>query len=167
MIRLVYILSGIALLIAGRRLYWLFVGAIGFVIGVVFTSQIFAGLSDLALGVIALTAGVLGALLALAVQRLALPIAGFLAGGYILKTLFDALGLNLAAWLPFLIGGIIGAVLVAMLFDPALVVLSALLGASMLINLLSAERWMNLTLLAVLTAIGITIQFAGMRAKRR
>lgn len=167
MIKLVYVLSGITLLVAGRKLYWLFVGVIGFVIGVVFTSQIFTGLSDLALTAIALTAGVIGAVLAIAVQRLALPIAGFLAGGYILKTLLDTLGLNQAAWLPFLIGGIIGAVVVAMLFDPALIGLSALLGASMLVSMLSVERWMGLALLVVLSAIGVTIQLAGMRGGRR
>ncbi|MBN1146685.1 MAG: hypothetical protein JXA78_05480 [Anaerolineales bacterium] len=167
MIKLASVLFGIALLIAGRKLYWLFVGAIGFVVGIILAEQIFVGASDLVLIAIALAAGVIGAFLAVALQRLALIVAGFLAGGYILMTLLNTLGLNQVAWLPFLIGGIIGAVLVAMLFDPALVVLSALLGASMLVELLFVERWVGLALLAALTAIGITIQFASMRDRQR
>jgi hypothetical protein len=166
-INLVYVLLGIALLVAGRKLYWLFVGVIGFVVGITLAEQIITGVSDLVLIAIALAAGAIGGVLAFALQRLALAVAGFLAGGYILMTLLNVLGLNQAAWLPFLIGGIIGAVLVAMLLDPALIVLSALLGANVLVDMLSVERWMGMVLLAALTAIGITIQFAGMRRGRR
>jgi len=167
MTKLVYALLGIALLAAGRRLYWLFVGVVGFVVGILLAGQYFASASDVALIAIALVAGVIGAVLALALQRLAVIAAGFLAGGYILMSLLASLGLNQAAWLPFLIGGIIGAVLVAMLFDPALVILSALLGASLLVELVPVERWAGAALLVALAAIGIAIQFADQRGGRR
>ncbi len=60
---------GAALLILGRKLFWVFVGAIGFVLGMDIASRFLQGRPDWLILIVALGAGVLGALLALFLQR--------------------------------------------------------------------------------------------------
>jgi hypothetical protein len=84
-----------------------------------------------------------------------------------LLTFLEALGLGLPVWLSFLIGGIIGAALVAALFDWALVILSTLLGASLLVDVLPVSGWVSALLFAVLSLIGFGLQVASMGGSRR
>jgi hypothetical protein len=86
------IVVGIALLTLGRKLFWLFVGVAGFVLGFGLATQFLRGQPDWIVLVIALVAGLVGVLLALFLQRLAVGVAGFIAGGYILINLLNALG---------------------------------------------------------------------------
>ncbi len=61
-------------------------------------------------------------------------------------------------WLPFLIGGIIGAILVVFLFDVALIGLSALAGAALIVQTLDLDPLIGLALFVVLCIVGIGIQ---------
>jgi hypothetical protein len=135
MTNLILVLLGVIVLIAGRKLFWLFVGAAGFVVGIAVAQRFFGDQPELVLLGIALVTGILGALLAVFLQRLAVGLAGFVAGGYALMVLVDALNLHFGtAGLWFLVGGFIGAVLMVALFDWALIILSAVGGAGMVIN---------------------------------
>ena len=58
------VLAGIALLVLGRKLFWLFVGVVGFVAGAALATQLFEIQPDWLVIVFALGAGLLGALLA-------------------------------------------------------------------------------------------------------
>ncbi len=89
---LLRILAGTALLIAGRRLFWLFVGLLGFVSGIHIATHFFPGQPEWMVLAIALTAGVLGALIALFLQWLAIGLAGFSAGAYIIASLLHVSG---------------------------------------------------------------------------
>ena len=113
------LLAGIVLLVAGRRLFWLFVGLVGF-----FT--VYRWLEPQWL--LAVLAGLVGIVLAIFLQRVAIAMAGFFAGGWFAVQL---LGLPMAHprgpdLLVFVIAGVIAAVLAVALFDLALVVLSSL-----------------------------------------
>jgi hypothetical protein len=79
---LLVLLAGIALLLAGRRLFWLFVGVVGFFAGLRFALQVLGPRADLR-WIVALAAGLLGIVLAIALQRLAVALAGFFVGGYV------------------------------------------------------------------------------------
>ncbi len=155
---------GILLLTLGRRLFWLFVGAAGFLVGVELARHSLVthyGWEPLVVG---LAAGVLGALLAIFLQRIAVAVAGFVGGGYALMGL---LGLShwrhpadLPAWMAFIVGGVIGLVLVTMLFDWALIILSSLVGSSMIVHAHAvqiAPHSMPLVFL-VLAVVGIIVQ---------
>ena len=121
---LIGVLLGIALLVAGRRLFWLFVGTLGFIAGLQLAALV-PNLSEGTVLVIGLIVGVVFALLAVFLQRLAVGVAGFLAGGFIFTTLAARLGLeSLSTWVIYLIGGLIGIALVMLLFDWALIVFS-------------------------------------------
>ena len=127
------ILVGAVLLLFGRRLFWLFVGCIGFIVGFDMASALFPGQSQLTLFLIAVGLGLLGAVAAIFLQRLVVGIAGFFAGGYFLSAVaVAALHSHQPAiqWIAFVIGGILAAVLTMTLLDPALIILSSLAGAT-------------------------------------
>jgi hypothetical protein len=167
MMTIIRAVLGAALLLTGRKLYWLFVGVIGFVLGFSLASMAFQSESEWVVLAIALTVGVLAAVLAGFVQRLAVGLAGFLAGGMILTTLFNLLDFNQAmpVWLLFIIGGILGVILVAVLFDWALILLSSLAGADLIVNALEVKEWLGVLLFLALFVIGVSVQAATLRKK--
>ncbi len=156
---LLRILAGIALLVAGRRLFWLFVGLIGFISGIRLASHFFPGQPEWMVFAIALMAGAVGAFLALVLQWLAIGLAGFFAGAYILVTMLEISGWGAGGtnWL-FLIGGILGALLILVLFRWALIILSSLAGAGLIIETLHADRWVAILLFTALFIAGVVVQ---------
>lgn len=168
MLNVIYLLLGSALLLAGRKLFWLFVGAAGFVTGIQLTSRVWQG-SDLLAIIVGLVIGVIFALLAIALQGLLIGIAGFLIGIYILGTLVAMLGINLAgptAWVAYGIGGVIGLILVSFLFDWALITLSSLSGASLIVQAFFPQPAAGGTLFFILFILGILVQGAILRSQR-
>src|SRR5574342_586719 len=118
MLNIVNAIVGGALLLAGRRLFWLFVGAAGFVTGIQLTTRFFHGAEGMAI-LVGLVIGLIFAALAIFLQTLTIGIAGFLAGGYILLMLAGMIGLDrsFATWIIYIVGGILGVLLVSFLFD--------------------------------------------------
>jgi hypothetical protein len=152
------IFAGLLLLFLGRRLFWLFVGLLGFLAGFSFGARFFTQQTDWALLLIAFGCGLIGIFLALFLQRLAVAIAGFLAGGLFATTFVEVLGWNAAPFLPYLIGGVLGAILLSVLFDWALIFLSSVTGAMLLARSLPAEPFITMIAFVVLTLIGIFVQ---------
>ncbi len=75
----VTLLVGLAVLLLGRRLFWLFVGAAGFAVGLHVAPMVLNG-PEWLMVVAALVLGILGAVLAIFFQWLAIGLAGFAAG---------------------------------------------------------------------------------------
>jgi hypothetical protein len=164
---LVSVLLGAGLLFAGRRLVWLFVGALGFIFGMQLASLL-PQLSETTVLVIGLIFGVVFALLAIFLQKLAIGIAGFLAGGFILTTLFARLGVeSLSNWVVYLIGGLIGIVLVLLLFDWTLIIFSSMAGAALLLQSFSTQTPAGVLIFFLLSLVGIIIQGGLMLRGRR
>jgi len=173
MLNSINLLLGAALLVAGRKLFWLFVGIIGFITGMQLVTQFWNGPEWIAV-VIGLIVGIIFALLAVFIEALAIGAAGFLAGGYILTTLTAMLGINdgLLFWIIYVIGGIIGVLLVMLLFDWALIVLSSLAGAALIIQSLALAGgtgglWFILLFVLGIIIQGLTLQGEGRPAIRR
>jgi hypothetical protein len=160
MTMIVPIILGVALLLLGRKLFWLFVAVVGFVLGTSLAAQFLQGQSQEFILLVGLLGGVIGALLAVFFQKLAVAGAGFIAGGYLMVTVLGWLGMGNqgVTWLPFLIGGVIGALLVALLFDWALIFLSSLGGAALIANSVDAQPSVSLILLVVLLVVGVVVQ---------
>ena len=168
MLNFINAVLGGALLVAGRKLFWLFVGVIGFLIGVQVAMRFFHGSESTTL-IAGLVLGAVFAVLAIFVETLAMGIAGFLGGGYILLSLAGLFGLDkgLTMWIVFIIGGIIGAVLIASLFDWALIVISSLAGSSMVVNAFRFGRLTAALIFIVLLLIGIAIQASTLSNEKR
>jgi len=163
----VNVLAGIALLLMGRRLFWLFVGLIGFTSGLRIGAHFFPGQPEWMILVIALVAGVMGAVFAVFLQQLAIVIAGFLAGAYIVVILLHvpAWGTSGIDWVLFLIGGILGALVMVVLFGWALIILSSLVGAGLITEILYVDRWITTLLFITLFIAGVVIQSRLLKAK--
>lgn len=158
-------LIGILILALGRRLFWLFVGGAGFVAGLQ-AAQYYFGLQPAwAAWAAATLLGFIGALLALFFQTLAIGLGGFAAGSTIAAYLAILMKLK-AIPLISAAGGIIGAVLLYAAFDWALIVLSSVAGAAIVVQ---AGNWnppTGMLLYAVLTAAGVLVQAAILRRQR-
>jgi len=163
------ILAGSCLLLFGRKLFWLFVGVSGFLAGIFLVRRFFGGQSELATLVVGIVAGLLGACFAIFLQKMAVAIAGFFAGGYLAVDIVDILGSTHPqfTWLVFLIGGILGAVLVLGLFDWALIILSSLLGASLITRAFHPAASIASLVLAGLCIAGIAVQAGLLHRDRR
>jgi len=162
-------LLGATLLAFGRKLFWLLLGVLGFVVGFYLAGQFLAPQPGWLIFVIALVAGGLGAVLAVYLQQLALGLAGFLGGGYLTLQLMAIIGWGNGgfSWLPFVLGGILGAILVSAVFEWALIVLSSLIGSYLIIQPFVLDKnSANLTLF-ILLIVGIAIQALQMRSPRK
>ena len=168
------ILVGIALLFLGRKAFWLFVGGVGFVLGMYVATQVVHAPRGWMVLVIALAAGGIGALLALVLQQIAVGLAAFVAGGYVAWNLVDMLGWELGRrslgawepWLVFIVGGVLFAVLIGALFEWALIVLSSITGATLITQSVGIEAGVQALVFAVLVAAGIVVQAMFYRAER-
>ena len=161
-------LIGAVILLFGRRLFWLCVAAIGFAAGVEIAPHLVHEPSILLALVVALVLGFIGALLAIFLQKIAIAVAGFLAGGKLAVAIAAAFFAQHAHYsgITFLIGGIIGALLLLVLFDWALIVLSSVVGAYLILGALTVPPSGSTILFVVLVVIGMIVQVAAMRSAR-
>ena len=142
MTSLLNIVLGGSLLLGGRKVFWLLLGAIGFVTGVEVSTR-FIHRSELVTIGAAIALGVVFALLAIFLESVAIGLAGFLGGGYVALSLASLLGLQgrNVELVAFILGGILGVLLIVALFDWALISISSLAGASMVVSALGLAPW--------------------------
>ena len=152
------IIAGVLLLFFGRRLFWLFVGAVGFFAGATLVTDWLKIQSQSLVLLIAVGIGLIGALVSIFLQRLVVTIAGFLAGGHLLYTLAITEKYAFPPWVAFLIGGAVGAIMILVLFDWALIALSCLTGASLIAENVSLDRSEAALAFIVLLVIGLIVQ---------
>jgi hypothetical protein len=158
-------LLGVIVLLFGRRLFWLCVAAVGFAAGFEIAPHFVHEPSAVLTLTIGLVFGFIGALLALFLQKVAIAIAGFLAGGKLATAIAAAFFLAAAGYfgIIFLVGGIIGALLLLTLFDWALIVISSVVGAYLIEHTIVLPPAGSTILFIGLAAIGIVVQAAMFR----
>ena len=127
---------GFMMLVAGRPIYAVFIGGIGFLLGN-FLAREFnfapAGWGGLAFPIIA---AILGVLLTFALKRWIARLACFLAGGFLafdLPVIFGAEE-RLESWIVFAVVGVICVVLSIVWFDYTLIILSTLIAVTMILQ---------------------------------
>lgn len=157
------LLVGIALLFAGRRLFWFFVGAVGFIAGMQWGSVVLGRQSEIIELLFAVGIGLVCALLALLLQRVAVAVAGGAVGGMFAMHLAAIAGMTGQnnQILAFVIGAVLAAVLVSLLFDWALIIFSSLAGGSLLAQLFLHGRRLEIVAALILCIVGIVFQSRG------
>jgi Domain of unknown function (DUF4203) len=165
---LVQILAGAALLFFGRKLFWVFVGVIGFVAGMHFGEEVAKGQPEAVILLIAIGTGLVAALLAVVLQRVAVAIAGGLAGGILSMQIAVALGVASEPfrWIFFIVGVVVAAILVSAVFDWALIGLSALTGAKLVSEAIPLDHPVQMVVMAVLFITGAVVQALGSLGNR-
>jgi hypothetical protein len=164
-VTIVGVLIGVVILFFGRKLFWLCVAAVGFAVGVEIAPLLVNDPSSLLALVIALVCGVLGALLALFLQKVAIAVLGFLAGGKLAAAVAAAFFVHHAQYstIIFVVGGIIGAILLLALFDWALIVVSSFIGAYLIQSAIVLPPTGSTLVFVALAIIGIIVQAASYR----
>jgi hypothetical protein len=156
---------GIPLLIWGRKLFWLFVGAAGFITGITISQYLIPTRSETVALIIGGILGIIGILLGIFIQKVSISVTGFIVGAYLCMSLLNLIDLNnvVLYWLLVLTGGIIGSMLVIGLFDWALIILSSLLGATLItqtvFQMIHFETQARTIVFIVLLVIGLIVQY--------
>jgi len=161
-------LIGAVILFFGRKLFWLCVAAVGFAAGVEIAPHLVHEPSPLLALAVALVLGLIGALLALFLQKVAVAVLGFLAGGKLAGAIAAAFFVHYAQYstVIFLIGGVVGAILLLALFDWALIVVSSLIGAHLIQSAIVLPASGSTIVFIGLAVLGILVQAASLRGSR-
>ncbi len=151
---------GAIILLFGRKLFWLCVAAVGFAAGVEIAPVLAHEPSPVLALTFALVLGFIGALLALFLQKLAIALVGFLAGGKLATAVAATFFVQHMSYsvITFLIGGIVGAILLLLVFDWALIVLSSVVGAYLIQSVVTLPAAGTAILFAALALLGIVVQ---------
>jgi hypothetical protein len=161
-------LIGVVILLFGRKLFWLCVAAVGFAAGVEIAPHLVHEPSPLLALTVALVLGLIGALLALFLQKVAIAVLGFLAGGKLAGAIAAAFFIHYGHYstIIFLVGGLIGAILLLALFDWALIIVSALIGAHLIQSAIVLPASGSTIVFIGLAIIGIFVQAASLRGRQ-
>ena len=135
----VYLFLGVVLLLAGRRLYWSFVAAVGFGMGMWVAFRPLGSMGGSEWGwLIGIVGGIVGAILAVLFQKVAVGLAGAVVGVFCGGIIFNWVSIyaareyrELVVWLGIAVGAILGGILV--LSDWGLIVVSSLVGARLVV----------------------------------
>lgn len=152
------LLVGAAMLLLGRRLFWIFVGGTGFVLGALVSARLLNGRADWVFLAVAAGGGLLGALIAIRAQKLAVGLAGFLAAGYLAHLVTLQFTPDPAAWIGFAVGGVLGSLLLLALFDWTLAALSSLLGAALIAQYVPWPNPLPFVVFVFLLGVGMAVQ---------
>ena len=164
------VVLGALLLFFGRRLFWLCLAVLGFFFTFGLVSELTDQTSQSLAFFLALGLGVVGALLAVFLQKIAIGVAGFLFGGAATLFLIDffALPVGPLEWVLVLVGAVVSAFLAFKIFTAALVVLSSLVGAALISQAIGLSPAAAGVFFLVLAIVGIVAQLGSKaRTKRR
>jgi hypothetical protein len=152
---------GFLSLMVGRPAYMSFVGAIGYIVGAYLAERYLLVAPEWNTVAMPLVFGVIGALAALFFRRWAARVAGFLAGGYLLFNFPEVFSASTewASWPLFLVAGTITVVFLVIWFDFALVILSALVGVTLMLPSINLGAFDTLTMFILLMVFGTITQF--------
>jgi hypothetical protein len=152
------IILGIILLLFGRKLFWFFVAVAGFIVGIEFAAMFLADKPQWVLLLVGFATGSLGALVAIFAQRFAFALAGFYAGTFLTLLLVQPFISSEVILIFLLAGGLIGAGLSFWILDPALIILSCLIGAGAIVKALGTGQISSAVIFVLLVSAGIFIQ---------
>jgi hypothetical protein len=154
------LIIGAILALLGRKLFWLFVGGLGFLAGYTYTEAFLGPQPDYIVVLVGVVAGAAGALLAVFLQGLAVGVAGFLAGGFIALETLQVTGFDAGqfTWLACFGGGILGTVLLVFVFDWALIVLSTVIGGALVVETLPMDPEYRIWSFLGIVVVGCAVQ---------
>jgi hypothetical protein len=160
LVMILQLAGGALLLLAGRKLFWFLVGLAGATAGLAGNHIIMhdpAWYYVLAAGILG---GALAILLAHFLKAITFGVGGFIGGGYLAHLLLQWLGQNFGAlnWVAYIIGGVIGAVLLVAAFEFALKLITSAVGAYYITRVLPTGSGSTTIIFTVLVLVGVWFQ---------
>lgn len=159
------IIGGIVLFL-GRELNFLFAGAMAFLVAVRLTPMLPSQWPDWTEWAFMIGLAVIAALLTFVDDRGGFAISGFLAGGYVAAEWVTPNMLVIPV-VPFFVGAILGALILGLFTDWALIVLSSLIGGYYLTTLFRMAEMPRILITAGLIIIGAVTQAILMRQQKQ
>jgi hypothetical protein len=158
------VIGGIILFL-GRELNFLFAGAMAALIGMRLSPRLPAqwpGWGDWAF-VIGLA--LVATIIALINERIGYFLSGFLAGGFFLVEYF-APNASTLPMLPFIIGGVIGSLILGLLTEWAMILVSSAIGAAYILGLFRLDPTAEILVGAGMFIVGLLTQVIIMQAEK-
>lgn len=155
------VVIGFIILVAGHQSNWMFVGGIGFVVGSFLVREYRFVQTELESILFALTSGLLGSMLVVYLRKWMVVLASTVCGAYVCYYLPTALAWN-TDWisLPILfVAAIASGVLVLIWGALPLILISTLMGVTLIIQYLHLVSISTLTLFIVLLLFGLIAQW--------
>ena len=159
------VIGGI-LLFLGHELNFLFAGAIAALLGFRLTPLLPPQWPSWADYAFIIGLGVVAAVLVLLNERLGYFISGFLAGGFLLVEYYAPNTLTVPI-IPFIVGGIIGALIIGVFTDWALILVTAAIGAAYILNLFVLDPMLEILIGAGLFILGALTQVIIMQSQKQ
>jgi len=160
--QLLIVILGLIVLVYGRRLFWLSVIISGFLLGMELTNIFFTGHPYWVKMLGGLAAGLIGAVIAVFIERIAFALVGLYAGAYLAIGMAHGFGLMNKDIFLGIIGALAGAIISGLLMDWAIIVLSSLVGSGAIISQLELDHIIRILVFFVLFTIGCFTQTRGM-----
>jgi len=155
-----YLAAGLLLLFLGRKTIWMFVAVVGFLLGMEYAPQFLSGQSQSVILTVSLIVGLVGALLAVLLQKFAVGLTGMLAGGYVVYYFLqmNAGSIGQSQWILIAVGALIGAILAGSLFDWAMILVTSVTGAVLVYQGLNIGSGYSYIVIIGLVLLGIIVQ---------
>jgi hypothetical protein len=147
------------MLFLGRQLYWVFVSVAGFILGITMAADLLQDEPVVAAAAASVTAAG-GAVLALLMQKVAIDGAGFITSGYALLGFLNTFKLDVGelTWVVFLVGGVLGVLLVLASLNNALIFLSVVTAATMILESVHLSPTLEKLAYVGLVLMGLAVQ---------
>lgn len=165
---LAFFIAGVVLLVAGRKLIWLLAAVVGFFVGL---SLVQAWLPDLGIEArlgLSVLVGLAAAGLVVFVEKVGVGLVGLGVGGLITHWLISHLGYQVDGWLWLLVavGAAVGWVLSRGAFKLGMAALSAVAGATLVLEAMGGGASYQPLILVGLAGVGVLIQMLPTRRRR-
>jgi len=167
--QLITVVLGFVALVGGAQLPWMFTGAAGYMVGMWLAGVLHFNQSEWQVLATAAACGLAAIFLTFYFKRLMILITGFLAGAYISTTLPAIMGWKtvLEDWQAALLVGAACTVILILWYRLALILISALAGATVIVQNLSLGVITKEAMFVVLIVIGLAVQYLMMQYATR
>jgi hypothetical protein len=157
----ILVVIGFILLVIGHQSSWLYVGGVALVMGSLLADRLSFVRSATDLIIFSFTSGVLGSLLVVYLRKFMLVLAAFLSGSYISYYLPEALGWD-TSWINpvvVLLVGLASAIMTFVWGALPLILISTLLGATLIVQNMSLPSIGPVSLFIVAAIFGLVAQW--------
>lgn len=163
-----WVVAGLLLLLLGRQLYTALLGLLGFFVSYGMLADVATLPSDVRL-LVAVGIGVVSALLAFVVRKVAVAVAGAMlgAGAALWASGFYGLKVEVLWWVVTAVAALLGAWLLRQVFETALIVVSSFIGALLIVAAVDLQGLPAHAAVAVLIVAGVAFQMRRRRGEER
>ena len=163
-----WVVAGLLLLVLGRQLYTALLGLLGFFVSYGMLADVATLPSDVRL-LVAVGIGVVSALLAFVVRKVAVAVAGAMlgAGAALWAAGFYGLKVEVLWWVVTAVAALLGAWLLRQVFETALIVVSSFIGALLIVAAVGLQGLPAHAAVAVLIVAGVAFQMRRLRGEER